>query len=140
MKNNDNSGPLVPKLNSTFDNTFEGMKIGMGFAHDLMSRYPAYKPIALANDAFFNISVSSIAQRKSFGQSVVEWGGGIAAGAVCTEFAGPIGVYYAELGVVIMQVNSTTLSRELMDIEMQAIIFPLLSILDVTPDQVLTKA
>lgn len=91
MKNNDNSGPLVPKLNSTFDNTFEGMKIGMGFAHDLMSRYPAYKPIALANDAFFNISVSSIAQRKSFGQSVVEWGGGIAAGSVCTEFAGPIG-------------------------------------------------
>jgi hypothetical protein len=75
---------LVPKLNSTFDNTFEGMKIGMGVVHDLMSRYPAYKPIALANDAFFNISVSSIAQRKSFGKAVAEWSGGIAAGAVCT--------------------------------------------------------
>jgi len=84
MKNNDNAGPLVPKLNSRFDHTFEGLKVGMGITHDIMSKYPGYKPIALANDAFFNISVSSIAQRKSFGQSVVEWGSGIATGAVCT--------------------------------------------------------
>lgn len=83
MKNNDNAVPLVPKLNSTFDNTFEGLKVGMGVTHDLMSRYPAYKPIALVNDAFFNISVSSIAQRKSFGKAVAEWSGGIAAGSVC---------------------------------------------------------
>lgn len=59
MKNNLQEGSLipkedrlVPKLNSTFDNTFEGMKVGMGVTHDLMSRYPAYKPIALVNDAF----------------------------------------------------------------------------------------
>lgn len=84
MKNSKKTEALVPKLNSTFNNTFEGMKIGMGVTHDLMSRYPAYKPLAFANDALFNISVSSIAQRKSFGQSVVEWGGGIAAGSVCS--------------------------------------------------------
>lgn len=102
MKNNDNAGPLVPKLNSRFDHTFEGLKVGMGITHDIMSKYPGYKPIALVNDAFFNISVSSIAQRKSFGQSVVEWGGGIAAGAVCSPFGwfegiacGVLGSYHA---------------------------------------------
>lgn len=59
MKNNLQEGSLipkedrlVPKLNATFDNTFEAMKTGSGILHDLMSRYPAYKPIALANDAF----------------------------------------------------------------------------------------
>ena len=91
MKNNLQEGSLipkedrlVPKLNSTFDHAFEGLKVGMGITHDIMSKYPGYKPIALVNDAFFNISVSSIAQRKSFGKAVAEWSGGIAAGAVCT--------------------------------------------------------
>lgn len=88
MKNNDNAGPLVPKLNSRFDHTFEGLKVGMGITHDIMSKYPGYKPIALVNDAFFNISVSSIAQRKSFGKAVAEWSGGIAAGSVCAIGSG----------------------------------------------------
>lgn len=88
MKDNDKTGVLVPKLNSTFDNTFEGMKVGMGVLHDIMSKYPGYKPMSLANDAFFNISISSIAQRKSFGKAVAEWGGGIAAGSVCAIGSG----------------------------------------------------
>jgi DNA invertase Pin-like site-specific DNA recombinase len=79
-------GELITTIHPSIDTTFDVMKVGSGVLHDLMSTHPATKAIALTNDAVFNISVSSIAQRKSFGQSVVEWVGGIAAGGGSTRW------------------------------------------------------
>lgn len=88
MKNNIEKGELITTIHSSIDTTFDVMKVGSGVLHDLMSTHLATKAIALTNDAVFNISVSSIAQGKSFGKSIAEWVGGIAAGAACAPIAG----------------------------------------------------
>ena len=88
-KNEELENKLTLKSDHPLYHSLDILKIGHGILTSVMSKSsPLGTTIAITNDAILNIIISSTAQEKTLGKSIVEFVGGFGAGTVCTISTG----------------------------------------------------